>query len=468
MNRCAALIIAVAGALLPLPAAIAQEGPGAGTKTQDNSNLAERVARRIEKKVAAVRGLEFRTATTITVYSRKRLLQFVKDEMGKDISPVKLKGEVTAHAMLNLLPMDFDLKSASIDLLGEQIGGFYDPEKKALVLVQVAKDDAEGHALHEVIMSHELVHALQDQHFDLSSLGLDEGHDKDRGNAIRSLVEGDATLMMMFFSIPGVEDPDQIAEMLKMSIPMMPTTFAGLAKMAEMAKQMGQDMDMGGGGLQMDSLSKAPALMSDEMCFSYMGGLKFVFTLFNATEAGGTQAIDAAFLCPPLSTEQILHPKKYTSEPDWPVRIELPDLSAQLGKGSGRLYSNNLGELHVRTFLTANGLKRISRAHSGWDGDRLELYTTPKGPGIVWYSRWDSEKDAEEFEAALGKIVVAWGQEKGDIGPAMVVRKGTDVILLRGFAKKLQSSILVTLQAGVKVEDIMPWKRELPEKTNER
>ena len=284
-------------------------------ETDTEPNLAEKLARDIEKKVADVRGLPFRSPTKIGVYTRERLLQFVKTEMAKAGSEEKEQAEVRAHSLLNLLPADFNLRSATIDMLGEQIGGFYDPEKKELILVKVAGDDEKGHALHEVIMSHELVHALQDQHFDLKDLHREEGVDRDRKNAILSLIEGDATLMMMFFSVPGVEDPDQIAEMLQMSVPMMPTTFAQLQKLTEMAAQMGQDMDMGG-GLQMDALAKAPAIMSDEMCFSYMGGLKFVFKLFNSTESGGTKAIDAAFRRPPLSTEQILHPKKYTTEHD--------------------------------------------------------------------------------------------------------------------------------------------------------
>lgn len=451
------------------------------SKAQTEPNLAERLARKIEKKVSQVRGLTFQSPTKIGVYSRPELIAFVKREMVKEGSQNEARSEVLAHSLLNLMPADFDLQGAMTDMLGEQIGGFYDPEKKELVLVKVAGDDAEGHALHEVIMSHELVHALQDQYFDLSDLHNEDGADRDRKNAILSLIEGDATLAMMFFSMPGVDDPDQIREMLKMSVPMMPTTFAQLQKLADMAQAMGQEMDMGD-GLQMDSLAKAPAIMSDEMCFSYMGGLKFVFNLYGAKEGGGMAAIDAAFMNPPLSTEQILHPKKYRSKPDWPVSIALPDLSSLLPKGSKRTYSNNLGELHIRTFLAAHKLRRIGKIHAGWDGDRLELYETPTGPAIVWYSRWDSEEDAEQFEAALLTVTQQWtppedqqnaagqpiGQSRSTTGSIHVSRSGADVLLLRGFAPKKRKDLIDAINKGLKVEQIQPWVRTLKRKAGDK
>ena len=447
----------------------------AQTETPTRPNMAQELARKIEKKVADVRGLKFQSPTKIGVYTREELIAFVKREMAKETSQESGRAEVQAHALLNLMPADFDLHNATIEMLGEQIGGFYDPEKKELVLVKIEGDDEKGHALHEVIMSHELVHALQDQHFNLSDLHDEKGADRDRKNAILSLIEGDATLMMMFFSVPGIEDPSEVAEMLKMSVPMMPTTFAQLAKLADMAAAMGQDMDMGD-GLQMDALAKAPTIMSDEMCFSYMGGLKFVFRLFNSPGLGGTKAIDAAFLSPPLSTEQILHPKKYMKDPDWPVTITLPDLSSALPKGTKRTYSNNLGELHVRTLLATHGLKRISRIHAGWDGDRLELYETPNGPGIVWYSRWDSEDDAAEFLTALTKIVRQWvpaekrpdaagqplGQDPSSLSNSIYLQQtGTDVLLLRGFTSDQMTRIVDSITRGLKVKAVLPWTRKL-------
>ena len=75
-------------------------------------------------------------------------------------------------------------------------------------------------------------------------------------------------------------------------------------------------------------LERTPAILRDTLTFPYTTGLTYVQA---AQTAGGWPAVDAFFKTMPESTEQILHPDKYTAH-ETPVKVELPaDLATRLG-----------------------------------------------------------------------------------------------------------------------------------------
>ncbi len=136
--------------------------------------------------------------------------------------------------------------------------------------------------------------------------------------------------------------------------------------------------------------------------FGWRRGAVFVETL---RLKGGMALVDKAYERPPLSTEQILHPAKYLAG-EAPVIIDLASTEEHLrGLGFGVTYRTTLGE-----FGTAVLLETHLRNHdsgppaAGWAGDTIALF---EGNGIaftVWATEWDSERDAEEFQAALAKL----------------------------------------------------------------
>ncbi|MEZ5169257.1 MAG: hypothetical protein R3A49_00745 [Acidimicrobiia bacterium] len=86
-------------------------------------------------------------------------------------------------AVLGLVGDDYDPEEAADRIVGEGTAGFYDPTTQRLF---VKGDEITPYVAGTVV--HEMVHALQDQHFDLEER-LD---DEDTGIAYRGLVEGDA------------------------------------------------------------------------------------------------------------------------------------------------------------------------------------------------------------------------------------------------------------------------------------
>ena len=143
---------------------------------------------------------------------------------------------------------------------------------------------------------------------------------------------------------------------------------------------------------------------------------------------GGVEAINRAFEKPPTSTEQILHPEKFTGTRDEPKAVTLPVLSSAEWRLIG---SNVLGEFGIRALLTTQlGFAEAQSAAAGWGGDRYQVYERGAGGplGLVWESVWDDEHEAEEFADAYRRFA-----EKRGV-PARVTQSGAKVRVIQSDA----------------------------------
>ena len=152
--------------------------------------------------------------------------------------------------------------------------------------------------------------------------------------------------------------------------------------------------------------SLAPILQR-ELLFPYLDGQGFVEHIH---AGGGWAAVDAAWLDPPRSTEQVMHPERYPD--DLPVALELPDVAALLGPGWTAGYVTTMGELRIGVFVADDepftmadlvlGAKLPSAAAAdGWGGDRIVTADGPDGAWTVaWQTAWDTSEDAAEFATA--------------------------------------------------------------------
>jgi len=138
--------------------------------------------------VEDTRGLEYEHPVRVYFLTPK---QYHKASVGDDSnSPDKESKAEAAHEVgelraLALLQGNPNLFSASKDLADSGTLAFYDQDTK-VVNVRGSKFTP---AL-RVTLAHELTHALQDQHFDLTKQ-LDT-NDSERATAVRSVIEGDA------------------------------------------------------------------------------------------------------------------------------------------------------------------------------------------------------------------------------------------------------------------------------------
>lgn len=199
--------------------------------------------------------------------------------------------------------------------------------------------------------------------------------DTERCAALRALIEGDASLTELnwFFANGTSEDQADIMEFYE--------------------------------NLEMPIFDTAPEFITLDFTFPYQHGYAFVEHLFNK---GGWGTVDRAYVEPPLSTEQIIHPERYPD--DKPVQVSLPDMNGFLTGTWVELDRNTMGEWYTYLIL-AKGLDENARlkegdasaAAEGWGGDAYVVYhNTDIGSTImVLHTLWDTSNDADEFADAF-------------------------------------------------------------------
>lgn len=129
-----------------------------------------------------------------------------------------------------------------------------------------------------------------------------------------------------------------------------------------------------------------------------------------AARVDDPENLSAAYERMPTTTEQVLHHETRPREEP----LDLPAESSTRGRweSSG---SDRLGELYVRVLLgTQLDRERAVRAASGWGTDEFLSFTDgtdddadpfPDDDGVVWLLRWDTVRDADEFESAARAFV---------------------------------------------------------------
>lgn len=340
----------------------------------------------VAKEVAKVRGLRLKAKIPNEVVDRAELRKRLLAEASED----KTAAETAAHGIelqrWGLVPLDYDYSAKLVDLLADQIAGYYDSKTKKLTILDSAGSDP---AWAEMVLAHELDHGLQDQAFDLDKFEKVPDDDSDALNARHALVEGDGVALMIevMLAREGIVNPWSVPE-------------AADEVIQAMAAPEGQLV-----GATKDSLDESPLAIREEMLFPYRDGFAFV-TALRRTKPWS--AIDAAFRRPPRSTEQILHVDKYLAD-DKPIAVKLVGTPPA---GYKVLASDVWGELGMRSFLSAHGVSPIvaAGAAAGWGGDRVitlahEGETNARRAIGVARFEWDTEVDAREAQAALEHAV---------------------------------------------------------------
>jgi len=331
----------------------------------------------IREQVEQIRGLEPTADVEPVTIDSEQLKSNLVAEFDTANGTSKVTTEQDKLIALGLLPPGSSLRTLTLDLEGGQVAGYYSPERNELFVV--SRGGTVG-PLERSTYAHEFTHQLQDQHFDLDKLGMDDAGQTDRSFARLALVEGDATSAQTTW---------------------MQTTLTP----QELGQLLGQSLDPEAAA----ALQRAPAYLRSTSLFGYQDGLFFVSSL---VRQGGYAAVDAAFADPPLSTEQVLHPEKYGSH-EAPVAVALPaGLATTLGAGWTEAGQDTLGELVLRIWLSEGGLRapEAATAAAGWGGDRVALFRGPGGVlALAMLTQWDTAKDADEFATAAQTAISGHG-----------------------------------------------------------
>ena len=328
-------------------------------------------------RIVKLRGLESAGPISKGVRSREQITQFLGERVREETGEQDLEAEGKVLRILGLVPDELQYREFMLQLLTEQVGGYYDPEKKTLFLADWLPLDQQ-----KPVMAHELTHALQDQHFNLGRIMADDRRSRndDLVLAHQAVFEGDGTAVML----------DYLLE---------PTgrNFAQLPDLVFVMRAQFTLMDS-----QFRVFQGAPEFIKETLLFPYGYGAAF---LQKVRAKQPWSAVDALYRDLPSSTEQILHPDRYFGSRDEPRKVELEDPSGRLGEGWHATYRNVLGEFQLSVLLRgggANSEEKARHAAAGWGGDQLLLVESAAGRAVVLSTVWDSEEEAEEFYESLG------------------------------------------------------------------
>lgn len=405
--------------------------------TKDRQSILK-ASETILKEVSELRGLPAKNPAKSGFKSRPELQEIVVRDLDEEHSPEQLKSQHRFLVRLGLIPKDYNLREETIKLLCEQIGGFYDPRTGEFYLVDWLELEEQ-----KPVIAHELMHAVQDQNFNLRRF---DKFPKDKGDqelAIQALIEGEATIVMFnyLFKAQGLD------------ITKMPVPISSLLELGNSASDNNR----------FPVLAKTPRAIRETLEFPYIYGASFVQQIVGKSSWQKIADLYNNELVE--STEQILHPEKALNR-ESPVIIKFPDLTAQLGENWNKAETSVQGEYgYYQILVEFLGKDQAKIAAAGWGGDQYGFYDQTKtGDNVlVQLSNWDTEKDTEEFfkayqERSLKRYPKAKlvSDEKNpnlfiyssDEGMILIERRDQEVLTIEGVSEAKLKALAESIWKG--------------------
>ncbi len=338
-------------------------------------------AGQIEEGIQALRQLNFKIPVPVVAMTPDQAGQVILEEIHRDYTDEQLKIEASTGAMVGLYPKGIDLEAETLKLLKSQIAGFYEPHRMEMILVSGAGETGfwnrvtefmtQRDLVGEMLLAHELTHALQDQHFAVTDQLEAIKDNDDRQLALKSVAEGDATVAGLACTIGKIDDATVSA--LVDRLDQLPAQFAA-------------------------QTSGVPEALTAPLIFQYSAGARFVGEAFHR---GGWRAVDGLYRKPPQSSRQIMHPALYFDRPTLPAAIDIRGYQAVLPDWQ-RVDANTLGGLLLQVILKRNltpSAPEVGLADR-WAGDRIVTLRRGTSLTVLWLVLFSDEQSAQRFATA--------------------------------------------------------------------
>jgi hypothetical protein len=342
-------------------------------------------------QVEQVRGLTFERAPVAEAIDDQEMDRRLAENFETYYPEEPYARRTFAWRTIGVLPPDGDLREALRSYQEGQVIGFYDPATGELVYLGEGDIGLEE----RYVLAHELTHALDDQHFDLTRLDdlavacHDEAFEAALG-AVEGSAQYFATEVLLEFPEIDLSDLGDLADAL--------TSALG----------------------ESQGPSDVPPFVQELQLWPYLAGQAF---MTERSMQGDDAAVDQALTTLPATTEQVLHPDRYPS--DHPTEVDIPDLSQALGPRWGDLDAMEVGEAWLAAMLHLRLDDATSDdAAEGWDGGVYRAWSDGEDVVVVLRTAWDSPADADAFATALRSWI------DGSEGSAEGLRDGDQVLLV--------------------------------------
>ncbi len=362
-----------------------------------NDSEREAVVARAMARVERVRQLEFEETVPVRVINRS---EYAENRSGQEYSAALERFDNEKFESLFLVGEDEGSIDEQNSNRNATVLGYYSPGRDAIVLVS---NEERPTISGEETLAHELVHALQDQHFDV--LGADAST-RDALQGRNGLIEGDASYTENRY-----------------------TSRCGAA----WSCVAGPESAGGGGG------GDVHAGINFFFYFPYSSGFGFVEELY---QRGGWDAVDDAYDDVPDGAAEVVRAAEY---PGWtPAEVRIEDRSGeawsrisppdrpdygvvgQSGIVAGLAYTllddyNETSVVGPAALLNADPGGEINRTQpyrytadpaAGWEGGRFYAYENGDRSGYVWRTEWTDADEAREFAEGWGAVIRHWGGER--------------------------------------------------------
>jgi hypothetical protein len=408
VNRTSALVVLLGG-LVSAAAGADLTAPDRIPSTRDFSD--------IQKEVETLRGKVFLHGVPVYKISEKELRAISDRDLEKDFPGPKLHSYEELLGWLDIVPPRTDLKSVYGDFLVDQVAGLYDSDTKEMCLPSYSSGTTSRKAaekkleliadeFEDIVLAHEFTHALEDQYWPIDA---PEDHElkasTDRGTAHDFLSEGSASREMIEV-VPAQWSHGS------------PATYFLLWNLIHSGVgEWALNYGMSASWKSADALSAGvPESVARTESMPYAFGYTFCTEVMRRW---GLDGLDYIYAHPPVSSEQVMHPKKCWEWRDFPVQIELPET---LPGGWKQTSLECVGEAGLAALLGCQftNLNRGLELARGWDGDHVGLFEGAGGHRLLlWASSWDSTN-------AAGRYAGAWLKERQVAHRATVTRRNGD------------------------------------------
>ena len=333
--------------------------------------------------------------------SRDEVESFLAKQLRDDKSAQRLQRSELVLKKFGLLDRDFDLEPFLVQLLREQIAGYYDEKTKTVNLLDWVDPNTQ-----QPVLAHELTHALQDQYVD-----LEKWEEQEKDGIPKNVRQDNAAL--------AVDEDDTVRDAVVEGQAMV--VFADYA-LRPQGKTLLTDPNAANAMEQAMSdysdspvMARAPLFLQESLLFPYQAGMNFIDTILRFQGQGA--AFAGTLDRPPTSTYEILNPQAYMHHAVVPL-LTMPDIHGLLGKEYKPYDIGVMGELDVRMLGDLFGGVRVGAALAqAWAGglyyaaqSRSAKTETGKDTtaslALLYLSRWTTPKAAQKFASIYaGEIV---------------------------------------------------------------
>ncbi len=349
-------------------------------------------------RIQLLRGLQFERDVDVEIITRETFREEFGDVWGEPPDDRRQLDNAQHEAMFLVGP-DEDVVDVRQNNRGGVVLGFYQPSEERIVIVSgndpATLDD-------EITLAHELLHALQDQHFGLSSF---DDSTLDSVNARNGLVEGDAVVIERAYE-----------------------------RNCETGEWQCVEVGSGGGGGLPSDFHWGVYFLG---FFPYAEGPGFVEYHH---DRGGWAAVDRLYDDVPTASAEIVHPGTHGSDAYGDATIEDRNtdrwdrITVEDGVDAATVGQAGLTSMFVYTAYAGSGSGVVDRDEfrnegpdgldpdrpygydidyaDGWSADRLHAYERGGQTAYVWNVTFNDAANATAFREGHRQVMDHWGGER--------------------------------------------------------